>query len=324
MSAPVLFCTDTFWDERGDDIVTIDPTVEVVRLVGDEHVTPSDLDRITVAFFSPDAWPSRSANFMGTCLRAERLHWLHTMSAGTDHPVFAGLRSRGVVVTNSAGAAAPSIAQTVMTYLLALSRDLPRTLRDQAECRWAPGRSVDLHGMRLGVVGLGAIGSETARLALAFGMEVRGTRRTPTGHEPCETWTNDRLHELLAWADAIAVTAPLTDDTRGLFDGAAFAAMRPGAWFVNVGRGEIVNEDALVQALLDEHLGGAGLDVFATEPLPADSPLWRFPNVIVTPHSSGSTDRTHRRSVDLFVDNFRRFTAGEPLAGVTRDELGGA
>ena len=322
MSATVLFCTDTFWDARGEDIVTIDPTVEVVRLVGDEHVTPSDLARITVAFFSPDAWPERAANFMGTCIRAEHLHWLHTMSAGTDHPVFASMRNRGVTVTNSAGAAAPSIAQTVMTYLLALSRDLPRSLRDQAERRWEPGPSVDLHGMRLGVVGLGAIGGETARLAQAFGMEVVGLRRSPAGDEPCPTWTNDRLHELLRWADAIAVTAPLTDETRGMFDAAAFAAMRRGAWFVNVGRGEIVDEAALVEALLDDHLGGAGLDVFAAEPLPSDHPLWRFPNVIITPHSSGSTDRTGRRSVDMFVDNFRRFAAGEPLVGVTQNELG--
>jgi phosphoglycerate dehydrogenase-like enzyme len=322
MAAPVLFCTDTFWDERGEDIVTIDPTVEVVRLVDTEHVTPSDLARLTVAFFSPDAWPDRASNFMGTCVRAERLQWLHTMSAGTDHPVFASLRGRGVTVTNSAGAAAPSIAQTVMTYLLALSRDLPRSLRDQAERRWEPGPSVDLHGMRLGIVGLGAIGGETARLAQAFGMDVTGLRRTPTGDEPCRTWTNDRLRDLLGWADAIAVTAPLNDETRGLFDANAFAAMRHGAWFVNVGRGEIVDEPALVQALLDDHLGGAGLDVFATEPLPAHSPLWRFPNVVITPHSSGSTNRTHRRSVDLFVDNFRRFTSGEPLVGVTSDELG--
>lgn len=322
MSKPVLFCTDTFWDERGEEIVTIDPTVEVVRLVDDERIAAGDLARVTIAFFSPDAWP-RARQFMGSCVRAENLRWMHTMSAGTDHPVFATLRSRGVTVTNSAGAAAPSIAQTVMTYLLALSRDLPRSLRDQAERRWAPGPSVDLHGMRLGIVGLGSIGSETARLAQAFGMQVIGTRRSPTGDEPCPAWTNDRLHELLGWSDAVAVTAPLTAETRGLFDAAAFAAMRPGAWFVNVGRGEIVDETALVEALVDERLGGAGLDVFATEPLPADSPLWRFPNVIITPHSSGITDRTHRRSVDMFIENFRRHTAGEQLAGVTRDELPG-
>src|SRR5690606_8747285 len=138
--------------------------------------------------------------------------------------------------------------------------------------------------------------------------------------EPCETWSPDRLVELLGWADAIAVTAPLTDATRGAFDAAAFAARRPGPWFANVGRGEIVVEPAPVQAHVDRHLGGAGLDVCATEPLPADSPLWGLPNVIITPHSSGITDRTHRRSIDVFLDNFRRATAGEPLTGVTGDD----
>ena len=321
MATPVLFCTDTFWDDRGDEIVGIDPSVEVVRLVGTEHITPSDLNRITVAFFSADAWPARAANFMGTCVRAERLEWLHTMSAGTDHPIFSAMRQRGVTVTNSAGAAAPSIAQTVLTYLLALSRDLPKSLRDQSARTWDPTSSIDLDGMRLGIVGLGAIGTETARLAQAFGMHVIGLRRTPIGDEPCETWSNDRFDDLLGWADAIVVAAPLTDETRGLFDSGAFAAMRPGAWFVNVGRGEIVDENALIQTLLDEHLGGAGLDVFATEPLPADNPLWRFPNVIITPHSSGNTSRTHRRAADLFVENFRRLSNGERLAGITSDEL---
>ncbi len=321
MSPAVLFCSDAFWTDHGPEIIDIDPRVEVVRLVGTEHVPPADLDRITAAFFSPDVWPERSANFMGVCLRAPRLQWLQTMSAGTDHPVFAQLRSSGVTVTNSSGASAPSIAQTVVLYLLALGRDLPRLMRAQSDRTWAPATSVDLHGMRLGIVGLGAIGSEVARLAVAFGMTVIGLRRTVRGDETCETWSDDRLPELLAWADAIAVTAPLTDDTRHLFDAAAFATMRPGAWFVNVGRGEIVDEPALIDALTSGHLGGAGLDVFATEPLPADSPLWTLPNVIVTPHSSGTTDRSHRRSIEQFIDNFRRWTLGEPLRRVTTDEL---
>jgi phosphoglycerate dehydrogenase-like enzyme len=322
MPAPVLFCTDTFWDGWGDEVVAIDPTVEVVRLVGSERITPGDLDRITVAFFSPDAWPDRSANYMGTCVRAPNLEWLHTMSAGTDHPVFSMLRDQGVTVTNSSGASAPSIAQTVMLYLLALGRDLPRLTRAQAARRWDPATSHDLHGLRLGIVGLGAIGAEVVRLADAFGMTTIGLRRTVRGDEPCETWTNDRLTDLLGWADAVVVTAPLTDATRGLFDAAAFAAMRPGAWFVNVGRGEIVDEAALVDALARDHIGGAGLDVFAVEPLPADSPLWLLPNVIVTPHSSGTTDRTHRRAIRLFLDNFRRRTNGAELLNVTGDELG--
>ncbi|MFZ8998575.1 MAG: NAD(P)-dependent oxidoreductase, partial [Ilumatobacteraceae bacterium] len=135
--------------------------------------------------------------------------------------------------------------------------------------------------------------------------------------EPCETWTDDRFHELIEWADVVAVTAPLNDATRGLFDADAFARMRRGAWFVNVGRGEIVDEDALVANLVSGHLGGAGLDVFATEPLPTGHPLWSLPNVIVTPHSSGNTSTTTRRTIDRFLENFRRFTSGEPLIGVT-------
>ena len=171
--------------------------------------------------------------------------------------------------------------------------------------------------MRLGIVGLGAIGSEVARLASAFEIETIGLRRTVSGNDVCETWTNDRLDDLLGWADAIVVTAPLTDDTRGMFNAATFAQMRPGAWFINVGRGEIVDEPALIESLVDGHLGGAGLDVFAIEPLPPDSPLWVLPNVIITPHSSGTTDVSRRRQVDMFVENFRRHASGKPLENVT-------
>lgn len=316
----VLFCSDTFWDERGDDIVSIDPGIEVVRLVGDEHVTPGDLERITVAFFSGDTWPDRAGKFLGTCTRAPNLRWLQTFSAGTDHPIFGSIRAAGATVTNSSGSSAPSIAQTVMLYLLALSRDLPRLTRAQTERRWEPGSANDLHGLRVGIVGLGEIGSEVARLADAFGMNTIGLRRTVRGDEICETWTNDRFSELLGRSDAIVVAAPLTADTSGLFDAAAFAAMRRGAWFVNVGRGEIVDETALIAALASGHLGGAGLDVFSTEPLPPESPLWTLPNVIITPHSSGSTDRSRARSVDQFVENFRRWTNAEPLQNVTSAE----
>ncbi len=321
MVATVLFCSDVFWDGYGEQVVAIDPTVEVVRLVGDGQVMGGDIERITIAFFSPDLWPSRVKAFMGVSLRAPNLRWLQSFSAGTEEAVFARLRANGVTITNAAGAAAPSIAQTVLMYLLALSRELPRLSRSQARAKWDPVTAVDLDGLRLGIVGMGAIGGEVARLAAPFGVECIGMRRTVRGDEPCETWTNDRFRELLGWAHAIAVTAPLTDDTRGLFDRAAFAAMRPGAWFVNVGRGEVVDEPALIAALQSGRLAGAGLDVFAVEPLPADSPLWTLPNVIVTPHSSGSTTRTDRRAVDLFIANFVRHARNEPLVNVTADEL---
>jgi phosphoglycerate dehydrogenase-like enzyme len=316
MSGTVLFCTDTFWDEGGDRVVAADPTVEVVRLMGEERVIASDLERITAAFFSPDVYPERMRPFLGVCTHAPRLGWLHTSFAGTDHPVFDALLARGITITNGVGVSAPSIAGTVILYLLALSRDLPRWTRDQDARRWEPRRFNDLAGMRLGIVGMGSIGGEVARLAAAFEMEVIGLRRHPRGDEPCTTWTADALPELLAWADAVVVSAPLTEATRGMFDATAFATMRPGAWFVNVGRGEVVDEAALVDALARGHLGGAGLDVFVAEPLPHDSPLWSLPNVIVTPHSSGITERSRRRSIDLFVDNFGRHTRGEPLRNI--------
>lgn len=309
----VLFCTDEFWDQRGEEVVAIDPTIEVVRLVGDEHVTPSDLERITIAFQSPDLWRGRIRGFMGAALRCPNLHWMQTSAAGTDDEVYGRLQANGVTLTTGAGTTAPAIAQTVMLYLLALSRDLPRLNRAKAERRWAPADAIDLEGLKVGIVGFGSIGHEVARLATAFGMDPVGLRRTPQPEDPYPHWSNTHFDALLEWADAIVVAAPLTDDTHGMFDAAAFARMKRGAWFVNVGRGPIVDEDALVEALVDGHLAGAGLDVFQVEPLPADSPLWSMPNVIITPHCSGDTDSSNRRAVELIMENFRRFTKGEAL-----------
>jgi D-2-hydroxyacid dehydrogenase (NADP+) len=317
VAAPVLFCTDVFWDQCGDQVVAIDPTIEVVRLIDDQQVPPSDLARITIAFFSPDVWPDRTADFMRACLKTERLEWLQTVAAGTDHSVYQRIRGKGVAITNGIGAAAPSIAETVMMYLLALGRDLPQLGRAQAERRWDSQVVRDLAGMRLGIVGFGAIGAAVANLADAFDMQTIGLRRTVRGDEQCEMWTTARFDDLLGWADAVVVTAPLTNETRGLFDERAFAAMRPGSWFINVGRGEIVNETALIAALDTGRIAGAGLDVFATEPLPADSPLWILTNVIITPHSSARTARTDQRAIEIFYENLRRRTAGDELINVT-------
>src|SRR5262245_30481570 len=149
MPATVLFCTDTFWDEAGDRVVAADPTVEIVRLVGDERVITSDLERITAACFSADVYPDRMRSFLGVCTQAPRLDWLHTSFAGTDHPVFAAMLARGITITNGVGVSAPSIAGTVMLYLLALSRDLPRRARGQHGRRWEAGRRDDRAGRGL-------------------------------------------------------------------------------------------------------------------------------------------------------------------------------
>jgi D-2-hydroxyacid dehydrogenase (NADP+) len=312
----VLLCTDTLWAARHSEILEAYPGLDVVRLVDTDHVAAADLERITMAFFSGDAYPDRAAHFMQACIQSPGLGWLHTFSAGVDHPVFQAFKERGVVVTTSSGSSASPIAQTVMMYLLALTRDLPGWFRAQAEHRWDV-RSVDeLDGRTIGVVGMGPIGLEVLRLAEAFGMRTIGMRRSVRGDEAHETWALDRLHELAACVDALVLAVPLTPDTRGLVDTSVFAAMRPGALFVNIARGEVTDEEALIDALRSGHLGGAGLDVFATEPLPADSPLWDLPNVIVTPHSSGASERSYERATDIFIDNLARLASGAPLRNI--------
>jgi phosphoglycerate dehydrogenase-like enzyme len=176
----------------------------------------------------------------------------------------------------------------------------------------------DLSTLTVGVVGLGPIGLEVARLAASFGTKTIGLRRAPRGDEPCETWPLSRLHDLLPRVDALVLALPLTDDTRHLVGEKELALLRPGALFVNVGRGELVDEAALVRALASGHLGGAGLDVFEVEPLPPESPLWAMPNVIVTPHSSGTSSASRERACEIFVENLGRYVRGEAL----RNEVG--
>lgn len=317
--ADVLLCTDTFWAAHGPRLKAVAPALDVVELVGAERVDEADRERVTLAYWSPDLanQHDRRRAFLGACLRSPGLRWLQTSFVGTDDPVFASLGDRGVVVTNAAGTNAQPIAQMVAGYILSFSCQLPRLARAQRAHSWEPGQVIDLEGMRLGIVGMGAIGAEVARLALALRMDVVGLRRRVTGEEPCETWTDDQLTRLLAWCDVLVVAAPLTEQTRGMIAADQLATMRPGSWFVNVGRGEIVDEQALVDSLHSGHIGAAGLDVFATEPLPHDSPLWDMPNVIVTPHTSGGSSGSDRRAIDLFVDNFARYAAGGDLRNVT-------
>ena len=303
-SGPVLLCTDTARDRAGDRIRAICPEVEFVVLGADGVIADDDLVRITHAWFSTDAWPARTPHYFGACLRSPNLVWFQSFSAGGDNEVFRRLADNGAEVLFAPGSSATSIAQTVMMDVLALVRGLVHFRRAQAEHRWAPLLTRDLADLRLGVIGLGAIGAEVARLAVAFGMDVVGTRRTPTGTEPCECWTDDRRDEVLARSDVVVVAAPLNDDTRHSIGAAEFALMPAGSYFINVGRGEIVVEDDLIDALRNGHLAGAGLDVFAVEPLPATSPLWDMEQVIITPHSSGTTDRSIRAADDVFLANW--------------------
>lgn len=283
------------------------------RVVWSPDGVEGDPGTVEIVFFSYDLFPDRTVDFLKLAVRCPELRWLHTFSAGVDDPFFRGLLERGIRLSTSSGAQAAPIAQTVMLYLLAHSRDLRGWLRDQAEHAWRPRPIRDLQGLRLGVLGMGPIGLEVARLGQAFGMEALGFRRTPRGDEPCPTRPLGELAAALPCLDYAVLALPLADETRHIIDASALGRMKPDAFLVNVGRGELVDEPALVDALQSGRLAGAALDVFAREPLPPESPLWDSPGVLVTPHSSGTSPGNAVRAFRIFADNLQRYDCSEPL-----------
>lgn len=306
-----ILVTDTVAAKWSEALAEAAPAVPIVVLDGDDVV--GDLRAVEVAFASEDTYPERFPAFVKAVGGASSLAWFQTFTAGVDHPWFDTLRARNVRITTSSGAAGVAIAQTVAMFLLGLSRDWPAWMDAQRRRAWEPHDIEDLEGRVLGVLGLGAVGTEVARLGAALRMRVVGVRRTPDGSEPCEAWPLDRLPELLAQADYLVLALPLTDETHHLLGKDALERVKPGVRIVNVGRGSLVDEAALIEALRDGRVAGAGLDVFEEEPLPADSPLWAMPNVAITPHASGQLPDKADRTTAMFVANLGRYVRGEAL-----------
>ena len=293
------------------------------RIVLPEHkearLSDADSTRVEAALFSGDVFPEYSRQFFSAARKAPNLKWLHVFNAGVDHPIYAEMLARGVRLTTSAGATAQSIAHTAIGALLMLARGFPHWIAAQRRHVWAPleGADIprDLAEQTLVVLGLGHIGREFARIARTLGLHVIGVRRS--GARPDdpvdESHSPDRLAEILARADWLLIACPLTHETRGLIDARMLAALRRGAHVINVARGEIVDEEALIAALQSGHLAGAYLDVFEKEPLPPDSPLWEMPNVFVSPHNSSAASGNDARVYAIFQDNLERWMRGAPL-----------
>ncbi len=270
--------------------------------------------------------------------RAPALRWVHSATAGVERVLTPTSRSRGLVITNARGVFSRPIAEYVMLMILAVARRLPELLELQAERTWQPLEARELRDVTVGIVGLGSIGRAVGALGTAFGCRVVATRRRPgagsqqadeAGDEPFlgslmldRVLPPERLPELLAESDFVVLAAPLTPDTHGLISDDAIAQMKPGAWVINVARGELIDERALARALQGGRLGGAVLDTFLEEPLSPTSSLYDLPNVILTPHTSWSSTRVLDRSVDLFCENLRRFAAGRPLVNVVDPDAG--
>jgi phosphoglycerate dehydrogenase-like enzyme len=258
--------------------------------------------------------------------RSPRLRWIHSASAGVDRVTTPVVRQRGLTVTNARGVFSRPIAEYVVMMALAIARRLPQLLELQRERTWQPLRGRELSELTVGIIGYGSIGVEVARLLDPFGCRIVATRRHPDrGAEEgsrVELYGLDRLGDVLRQSDIVVVAAPLTDETAGLIGAEQLGEMREDAWLINVARGRLLDELALRRALESGWIGGAVLDVFGEEPLSPDSPLYRTPNLIITPHTSWASDRVVERTVDLFVDNLRRDRAGEPLRNVVDLDAG--
>jgi phosphoglycerate dehydrogenase-like enzyme len=260
---------------------------------------------------------------------ATNLKWAHIPWAGVDSLIDA-LRKTPAVVTCGKGVFDAPMADHVFALLLTLTRQINTFLRYQIAGVWKrelPNASLtDLWGKAMGIVGLGNIGREVARRASVFGMRVLAVKRRPAAisEEPVDGLFlgYEGLRLMLPECDVVVITAALTPQTRYLIGQSEIASMKKGAILINVARGALVDERALVEALKSGHLAGAGLDVFEEEPLPPDSPLWHMPNVVITPHIGGLSERTRQRVFERFLENLRRFLAGEPLVGIVDKDAG--
>jgi len=258
-----------------------------------------------------------------------RLRWVQSPAVGVGGLMYPEIRASDVTITTARGIRARSMAEHVLGVTIALARRFPAAMRAQVAHRWQQDELESavrtLQGRRLGIVGLGAIGTEVARIAAPFGVRVSAIRRHVDRPKPegvDDVFPPERLLDLLATSDVVLIAAPHTSETKQLIGAREVAAMKRGAFLVNVARGRLVDDAAVIDALRSGRLGGAALDVFTHEPLNADSPYWDLPNVIVTPHVSGAMQDYWTPLVELFAENLRRFERGESLLNVVDKAAG--
>lgn len=298
--------------QRIDDLRAVAPGVELIAARSGEAARQAQNVDAILGGCSADLIAA------GTAVR-----WVQVTSAGVENCVsIPGIRERDILVTNMQRIGGPVIAEHVIAMALAFTRGIDLYVTQQAKAEWRrvtpPGRMSVIGGKTMLVVGLGGIGTEVARRAHALGMKVVATRASGRTGPDFVSYVGlpDELHKLAAQADFVVNTAPLTPQTHGMFNSAFFARMQPTAYFINIARGGSVDTDALVKALTDKRIAGAGLDVTDPEPLPDNHPLWRAPNVIITPHVANDSDLGFDAQVAVTRENLRRYVAGERMLSV--------
>lgn len=255
-----------------------------------------------------------------------RVRWVHTCSAGLDGLLFPALAASAATLTNARGVFSEILGEFTIGAVLFFAKDFRRLVTNQLAGRWEPFDVLEIQGKTLGLVGYGDIGRAVARQAHALGMKILALRRRPelSRDDPnaSEVFAADRKQEMLAQSDYVVVTTPLTPESRGMIAAPEFRAMKPSAVLINVARGPVVEERALVAALRERRIRGAALDVFDTEPLPSGHPFYALDNVLLSPHSADRTSDWKERTMRVFLENFRRYRAGEPLLNVVNKKLG--
>ena len=324
-----------------DDLVAriraVDPRIEVSVLGSEQRKMlrglsyPSERERAAVAeglhgaFEAADVvfgfWGAelhRAFTGAGTLADvAPQLKWIQLTSAGADRLLGSGFIQQGVTVTTVSGLHATPIGEFILQSILLIAKKAPQYMRSQARHEWSRFMPRELYGSTVGIVGIGNIGAEAGRLAKAFGCRVIATKRSTTTRESTpyadEIMPAPELPRLLAESDYVVLSMPLTPETRGMIGEAELRAMKPTAALINIARGPVVVQEALIRALREGWIAAAALDVFDKEPLPADSPLWDMENVIISPHISGGTEIYNVRAVEIFAENLRRYLGGQPL-----------
>lgn len=243
-----------------------------------------------------------------------KLSWLQSWSAGVNSMPLEKMKSLGIKLTSANGVHAYPISETIFALMLGLTRKIHTYVSNQTTKSWNPsGLNLEIHGKTIGIIGVGAIGKETAKIAKAFGMTVLGIRHSGKKEEFVDKmFSSQQLNEVLPQCDYVVVTLPLTEETFHLFGAKQFELMKQSAFFINIGRGPLVDEKELIAALKDKQIAGAGLDVFEKEPLNEQNPLWDMENVIITPHTAGATEHYAKRVIeDIFIPNLKQYLEGQ-------------
>jgi phosphoglycerate dehydrogenase-like enzyme len=299
------------------------PQLEVVRVTSFDGIDAvlADTQIMFTQSISPEQFTA-----------ARKLRWIHSSAAAVHQFLFPELVESDVILTNAREVHGGGVAEHVMALIFAIAKRIPESIRFQEKHVWGQeilwqgsACPLDIAGATIGIVGFGSIGSNVAKYVKAMGMKVIVVRERPGKVRPefvDEELPSSKLDEMLAKSDYVVLSPPLTPETRGMIGREQLAKMKSSAHLINVGRGPLIDEAALIEALRDHKIGGAALDVFDQEPLPADSPLWDLENLLITPHAAGMAGNLWQRHYDLFSENLRRFLKGEPLLGLVDKQRG--